>query len=99
MMNNIADVVVADGFSGNVALKTTEGTASFMNKQLKAMFKANILTKFAALLMMKQITGEPRESYSKPSMSIVQWEGKHSINWKEKQIPTQLYCLPTPSIR
>ena len=28
-----------------------------MNKQLKAMFKANILTKFAALLMMKQING------------------------------------------
>ena len=41
----------------------------------------------------------PRESYSKPSMSIVQWEGKHSINWKEKQIPTQLYCLPIPGIR
>ncbi len=40
-----------------------------------------------------------RESYSKPSMNIVQWEGKHSINWKEKQIPTQLYCLPIPSIR
>lgn len=57
MMNDIADVVVADGFSGNVALKTTEGTASFMNKQLKAMFKANILTKFAALLMMRQING------------------------------------------
>lgn len=57
MMNNIADVVVADGFSGNVALKTTEGTASFNDKQLKAMFNANILTKFAALLMMKQING------------------------------------------
>ena len=24
---------------------------------------------------------------------------KHSINWREKQIPTQLYCLPIPGIR
>ena len=43
------DVVVADGFSGNILLKTVEGTASFMAGMLKAMFKKNLLTKLAAL--------------------------------------------------
>ena len=43
------DVVVADGFSGNILLKTIEGTASFMAGMLKSMFKKNLLTKLAAL--------------------------------------------------
>ena len=44
------DVVVADGFSGNILLKSIEGTASFMSGILKGMFKKNLLTKVAALL-------------------------------------------------
>ena len=43
------DVVVADGFSGNILLKSIEGTAAFMGKMLKSMFKKNLLTKLAAL--------------------------------------------------
>ena len=43
------DVVVTDGFSGNILLKSIEGTASFMAKMLKSMFKKNLLTKLAAL--------------------------------------------------
>ncbi len=43
------DVVVADGFSGNILLKSIEGTASFMSGMLKGMFKKNLLTKLAAL--------------------------------------------------
>ncbi len=39
------DVVVCDGFSGNVLLKSIEGTAMFMGSQLKKMFKKNLLTK------------------------------------------------------
>ena len=45
----VVDVVVADGFSGNILLKTIEGTASFMAQMLKGMFKKNLLTKLAAL--------------------------------------------------
>lgn len=45
-----ADVVVADGFSGNVLLKGIEGTAMFMMKQMKSLFKKNLKTKIAALL-------------------------------------------------
>ena len=54
-MNNIADVVVADGFSGNIALKTSEGVASFMNKMLKGMFKKNAKTMLAALLLKNEL--------------------------------------------
>ncbi len=44
-----ADVVVADGFSGNVLLKGIEGTAKFLSGMMKDMFKRNLLTKLAAL--------------------------------------------------
>lgn len=40
-----ADVVVADGFSGNVLLKSIEGTAIYMSKRIKKMFMKNLLTK------------------------------------------------------
>lgn len=44
------DVLVADGFSGNILLKSIEGTASFMAGMMKGMFKKSLLTKIAALL-------------------------------------------------
>ena len=47
-----ADVVVSDGFSGNILLKGIEGTALFMASMMKDMFKKNLLTKLAALLCM-----------------------------------------------
>lgn len=46
------DVVVADGFVGNVSLKTAEGLASMVNNVLKAAFKKNIFTRIAALIAM-----------------------------------------------
>ena len=45
-----ADVVVTDGFTGNVALKTGEGTASLIRELLREAFNATPLSKFAALL-------------------------------------------------
>ena len=35
LMNGKVNVIVADGFTGNVALKTTEGTANFIIDELK----------------------------------------------------------------
>ena len=49
------DVVVCDGFSGNVLLKTIEGTAMFMGSLMSKMFKKNIFSKLAALLVMEDI--------------------------------------------
>ena len=43
------DVVVCDGFSGNVLLKSIEGTAMFMGSMMKRMFKKNWVTKLGAL--------------------------------------------------
>jgi glycerol-3-phosphate acyltransferase PlsX len=44
------DIVVCDGFVGNVALKASEGLASMIVGFLKAEFSRNIFTKFAAIL-------------------------------------------------
>ncbi len=51
------DIIVTDGFSGNVMLKTIEGVGSFAGSALKGMFKKNILTKLAALLVMPGLNG------------------------------------------
>ena len=47
-----ADVIVADGFSGNVLLKTMEGVGSFAGHALGDIFKKNLLTKLAAAMVM-----------------------------------------------
>ncbi len=44
------DVVVCDGFNGNVLIKTIEGTAMFVGSLMKKMFKKNILSKVGYLL-------------------------------------------------
>jgi glycerol-3-phosphate acyltransferase PlsX len=46
-----ADVIVADGYSGNILLKAIEGTALYLTAELKTMFYKNFKTKLAALLM------------------------------------------------
>lgn len=47
-----ADVVVADGFAGNIALKSIEGVAKMISLFLKQEFKRNIFTKLAGLIAM-----------------------------------------------
>jgi len=48
----VADVVVADGFAGNVLLKTLEGTVDMLMKNIKAAFMQSLRTKIGALLVM-----------------------------------------------
>ena len=43
------DVIVCDGFVGNIALKTSEGIAKFISSKLKDEFKKNVFTKIAGL--------------------------------------------------
>ncbi len=45
-----ADVIVTDGFTGNVAIKTGEGTASLIGVRLREAFKYSILSRLASLL-------------------------------------------------
>ena len=48
LLEGVADVVVTDGFSGNVALKTIEGTAMMVFSLLKETFMSSLKTKIAA---------------------------------------------------
>lgn len=49
------DVIVCDGLSGNMMLKTAEGTAKFLINALKEIFTSSVFTKFSALILKDQI--------------------------------------------
>jgi len=51
------DVIVCDGFVGNVALKTTEGLAKMLSHELKRGYTKNIFTKIAALISLPVLNG------------------------------------------
>ncbi len=55
VMSNVCDVLVADGFTGNVFLKTMEGMGKLMLKTLKGIFYTNTKTKVCALMVQHQI--------------------------------------------
>ena len=50
LMNGEVNVIVADGFTGNIALKTAEGTASFITGELKKAMTGNLIGKISSLL-------------------------------------------------
>ena len=69
------DVIVTDGFSGNVMLKTFEGTALFMNGMLKKVFLKGLGTKLAALLVKGELSSmkkalDPNETGGTPLLGI-----------------------------
>ncbi|MPQ27936.1 phosphate acyltransferase PlsX [Brochothrix thermosphacta] len=55
LLNGVADVVVTDGFTGNMVLKTIEGTAGNLMKMIKGAMTATPLSKLGALTMRKGI--------------------------------------------
>ncbi len=56
-----ADVLVADGFTGNIFLKTMEGTASWFNQEIKNILLRSTLTKLAALTLKDGIAAFKRK--------------------------------------
>ena len=50
LMNGDVNVIIADGFTGNVALKTAEGTANFIISELKKAMTGSIIGKISSLL-------------------------------------------------
>jgi glycerol-3-phosphate acyltransferase PlsX len=54
LFDHVADVVVSDGFSGNVALKAIEGTAMSIMSMLKAELLLSVKTKLAAAVLKPQ---------------------------------------------
>ena len=49
ILGEAVDVIVTDGFTGNIAMKASEGTASFIRQALKDAFSHSILSRFGAL--------------------------------------------------
>ena len=56
VFENAADVVVTDGFTGNVLLKATEGTIKFLMKSLKDVFYKSTKNKLAAAVLKNDLT-------------------------------------------
>ncbi|MEG1987668.1 MAG: phosphate acyltransferase PlsX [Oscillibacter sp.] len=70
-----ADVIVADGFSGNVMLKTMEGTAKFISHSLQDMLLSTAKTKLAAALIHQDLRAfkrmlDPSEIGGTPFLGI-----------------------------
>jgi len=50
LMNGEVNVIVSDGFTGNVALKTAEGTANFITNELKKAMTGSLISKLSSFL-------------------------------------------------
>ncbi len=55
LMNGDVNVIVADGFTGNVALKTAEGTANFITSELKNAMTNSLAGKLSSLINIKNL--------------------------------------------
>ena len=55
LMDGDANVIVADGFTGNVALKTAEGTANFITSELKSAMSKSLLGKLGSLISINSL--------------------------------------------
>lgn len=75
MLTRPADVLVCDGFSGNVMLKSYEGAAKLIFSELKKSFTSTLLTKLAAAIMLPKLSGlkktlDPNEFGGAPLLGI-----------------------------
>ena len=55
MTKGIADVVISDGFSGNIALKTAEGVAVLCSTYIKKIFENSLVGKISYILLSKKL--------------------------------------------
>ena len=55
IMDGKVNVIVTDGFTGNIALKTAEGTANFITSELKKAFNTTLVGKLSAFLNVKNL--------------------------------------------
>ena len=55
LMDGEVNVIVTDGFTGNVALKTAEGTANFITQELKKALTNNLIGKISSFLNIKNL--------------------------------------------
>ena len=55
-MDGEVNVIVSDGFTGNVALKTAEGTANFITSELKKAMTGTLIGKISSILNISNLT-------------------------------------------
>ena len=55
IMSGKVNVIIADGFTGNIALKTAEGTANFITSELKKVLTGNLIGRISSFLNIKNI--------------------------------------------
>lgn len=55
IISDRVDVIVTDGFTGNIALKTAEGTARFIHQSMRSAFTRSVLSRLAAALAYRSI--------------------------------------------
>ena len=72
---DVCDVLVTDGFTGNILLKTMEGVGKMILKKMKEVFYSTPITKVAALAMKPQLKGmkkdlDPSEHGGAPILGI-----------------------------
>jgi glycerol-3-phosphate acyltransferase PlsX len=91
-----ADVVVSDGFTGNVAIKTMEGTVGLSIHYLRRAFTRNLFAKFQALLagpVLKSLAME-MDSRNYNGASLVGLNGivikSHGLVEVKNQVPLQI---------
>ena len=61
VVTGVCDVVVTDGFSGNIFLRSSEGLALSIMGRLKEVLMAGTVSKFAALLLAKRLKGMKKD--------------------------------------
>ncbi len=55
LFRGTADVIVADGFAGNVAIKTAEGTAEYLLAQIRAVLRGSVLGMAAGFILRQRM--------------------------------------------
>ena len=61
IMDGNVNVIVTDGFTGNIALKTAEGTANFITSELKYALNSSLMGKLSALLNIRNLKNFKRK--------------------------------------
>ncbi len=69
IMKGTTEIVVTDGFSGNIALKTIEGTAKFLTKMFKEGFKKSVFAKIGLLFAAYSL----KKTFEKIDPRKLQW--------------------------
>ena len=75
LTKNVCDVLVTDGFTGNILIKTVEGVGKLLLSEIKGVFMSGVISKVAALLVKSKIGGlkrkfDPNETGGAPILGV-----------------------------